>query len=181
MQHFEPQRRPDYADQAKGLLDHLGIARAFIMGSCLGCSPVIAFAARYPQACRGLVLAQPSGGVKRRLTAHHHFNMHRRYVQDNGLEAVVELARTKGSFPRAPGIWRSVYRVPSIGTCISNPNPQTAYGIGFLPSWLRTRVRRCTQGRRRLPLYGWHQRDARWSTIEGQRALAFAEHSAGRA
>jgi pimeloyl-ACP methyl ester carboxylesterase len=32
-----------YADQAKGLLDHLGMASAFIMGSCLGCSPVIAF------------------------------------------------------------------------------------------------------------------------------------------
>jgi pimeloyl-ACP methyl ester carboxylesterase len=26
-----------YADQAKGLLDHLGVASAFIMGSCLGC------------------------------------------------------------------------------------------------------------------------------------------------
>jgi pimeloyl-ACP methyl ester carboxylesterase len=82
-----------YADQAKGLLDHLGLTSAFIMGSCLGCSPVIAFAARDPQACRGLLLAQPSGGVKRRLAAHRHFDMHRHYVQDNGLEAVVELAR----------------------------------------------------------------------------------------
>jgi pimeloyl-ACP methyl ester carboxylesterase len=96
-----------YADQAMGLLDHLGIASAFLMGSCLGASPVIAFAARYPEACRGLVIAQPSGGAKRRLTAHRHFNLHSQYVQENGLEAVVEQARIKGSFPRAPetGPW----------------------------------------------------------------------------
>jgi pimeloyl-ACP methyl ester carboxylesterase len=99
-----------YADQAKGLLDYLGITSAFIMGSCLGCSPVIAFAARYPEACRGLVLAQPSGGVKRRLTAHRHFNLHGQYVQENGLEAVAELARVKGRFPQAPetGPWAAV-------------------------------------------------------------------------
>ncbi len=99
-----------YADQAKGLLDQLGIDSAFIMGSCLGCSPVIAFAARYPQACRGLVIAQPSGGVKRRLTAHRHFNLHAQYVRENGLEAVVELARAKASFPQTPeaGPWAPV-------------------------------------------------------------------------
>jgi alpha/beta hydrolase fold len=88
-----------YADQAKGLLDHLGVASAFIMGSCLGCSPVIAFAARYPEACRGLVIAQPSGGVKRRLTAHRHFNLHQQYVQDSGLEAVVERDTIPGAEP----------------------------------------------------------------------------------
>jgi pimeloyl-ACP methyl ester carboxylesterase len=99
-----------YADQAKGLLDHLGVASAFIMGSCLGCSPVIAFAARYPKTCRGLVIAQPSGGGKRRLTAHRHFNLHQQYVQDSGLEAVVERARVKSSFPQDPetGPWAAV-------------------------------------------------------------------------
>jgi pimeloyl-ACP methyl ester carboxylesterase len=99
-----------YTDQAKGLMDHLGQTSAFIMGSCLGASPVIAFAARYPEACRGLVIAQPSGGVKRRLTAHRHFNLHQQYVRDNGLEAVVERARVKGSFPKDPeaGPWAAV-------------------------------------------------------------------------
>jgi pimeloyl-ACP methyl ester carboxylesterase len=38
-----------YADQAKDLLDHLGVASAFIMGSCLGCSPVIAHDARFAE------------------------------------------------------------------------------------------------------------------------------------
>jgi pimeloyl-ACP methyl ester carboxylesterase len=99
-----------YADQAKGLLDDLGVTSAFIMGSCLGASPVIAFAARYPEVCPGLVSAQPSGGVKRRLTAHRYFNPHRQYAQDNSLAAVVEHARVKGSFPQDPeaGPWAAV-------------------------------------------------------------------------
>ena len=99
-----------FADQAKGLLDHLGIEKAFLMGSCLGCSPVIAFAARYPQAALGLVLAQPSGGYKRRLAGHLQFGEHSRFVRENGLEAVVDLARAKGSFSQAPsaGPWASV-------------------------------------------------------------------------
>jgi len=99
-----------FADQAKGLLDHLGIQQAFLMGSCLGCSPVIAFAARYPEACLGLILAQPSGGYKRRLAGQTQFNEHISFVKDNGLAAVVELARAKGSFVQAPaaGPWASV-------------------------------------------------------------------------
>ena len=99
-----------YADQAKGLLDHLGVASAFLMGSCLDASPVIAFAVRYPEACMGLVIAQPSGGVKRRLTAHRHFNLHQQYVREHGLQVVVERARVKGSFPPAPeaGPWAAV-------------------------------------------------------------------------
>jgi pimeloyl-ACP methyl ester carboxylesterase len=91
-------------------MDHLGLTSAFIMGSCLGASPVIAFAARYPEACRGLLIAQPSGGVKRRLTADRHFNLHEQFVRENGLEAVVERARVKGSFPQDPeaGLWAAV-------------------------------------------------------------------------
>ena len=50
-----------------------------------------------------MVIAQPSGGVKRRLTAHRHFNLHEQYVRENGLEAVVERARVKGSFPQGSG------------------------------------------------------------------------------
>jgi len=33
-----------YALEAKGLLDHLGIQKAFIMGGCMGCSTAAAFA-----------------------------------------------------------------------------------------------------------------------------------------
>ena len=56
------------------------------------------------------MLAQPSGGVQRRLTAHRHFTAHGQYVQENGLEAVVELARAKGSLPQVleSGPWAAV-------------------------------------------------------------------------
>src|SRR5215470_13482155 len=33
-----------YVAQGKGLLEHLGIERAFLMGGCMGCCPVAAFA-----------------------------------------------------------------------------------------------------------------------------------------
>src|SRR5712692_1268513 len=35
-----------YAEEAKALLDHLGIKEAFVMGGCMGCSVAIAFAAK---------------------------------------------------------------------------------------------------------------------------------------
>src|SRR5918911_1330774 len=39
-----------YARQGKLLLEHLGIARAHIMGGCMGCSCVMAFAVAHPAA-----------------------------------------------------------------------------------------------------------------------------------
>jgi pimeloyl-ACP methyl ester carboxylesterase len=38
-----------YVAQGKGLLDYLKIPRAHLMGGCMGCSPVAAFAVAYPQ------------------------------------------------------------------------------------------------------------------------------------
>jgi len=42
-----------------GLLDHLGIQRAFVLGGCLGCSTATAFGAAYPEATLGLLLHWP--------------------------------------------------------------------------------------------------------------------------
>jgi pimeloyl-ACP methyl ester carboxylesterase len=39
----------DYVTQGKGLLDHLGFDKAHLMGGCMGCSPVAAFAAAHPE------------------------------------------------------------------------------------------------------------------------------------
>ncbi len=39
-----------FVAQGKGLLDHLNITRAHLMGGCMGCCPVIAFAVAYPHA-----------------------------------------------------------------------------------------------------------------------------------
>src|SRR5205814_7937418 len=55
-----------YVAQGKGLLDHLGIERAHIMGGCMGCCPVLAFAVAHPQATASMILYWPVGGAKYR-------------------------------------------------------------------------------------------------------------------
>ena len=51
-----------YVAQAKGLLDHLNISRAHVMGACMGCSPAMAMAVAYPDTVASLVLYWPVGG-----------------------------------------------------------------------------------------------------------------------
>jgi pimeloyl-ACP methyl ester carboxylesterase len=98
-----------YAHEAMGLLKHLGIQRAFIMGACMGCSTAAAFAVTYPEAALGLVLHYPVGGVRWRFNGVGRFQSHVNYVKEHGLASVVELAREKKTFwtdPRA-GPWAS--------------------------------------------------------------------------
>jgi hypothetical protein len=45
-----------------------------------------------------VVIAQPSGGVKRRLTAHRHFNLHQQYVRAITAWAVVEARAGESEF-----------------------------------------------------------------------------------
>ena len=85
-----------YVAQGKGLLDHLGIARAHIMGGCMGCSPVAAFGVAYPQATLSMILYWPVGGAKYRINGHQRFATHLAYVQQHGLAEVVELAASSG-------------------------------------------------------------------------------------
>src|SRR3989442_11873863 len=56
-----------FAEQAKGLLDHLGIRKAFVLGGCMGCSVATAFAARFPEATQALILHWPVGGYRWKL------------------------------------------------------------------------------------------------------------------
>src|SRR5256885_11132472 len=51
-----------YVEEARGLLDLAGAKQAFILGSCMGASLALAFAARQPRACKGLLLHWPVGG-----------------------------------------------------------------------------------------------------------------------
>ncbi|MES2756785.1 MAG: alpha/beta hydrolase [Pseudomonadota bacterium] len=101
----------DYVAQGKGLLDHLGIASAHMMGGCMGCSPVLAFAAAYPQMVRSMVLYWPVGGARYRLTSEARFAEHLAYVQQHGLAQVVALVRESGkpfgADPRG-GPWAAV-------------------------------------------------------------------------
>ena len=102
-----------YVAQGKGLLDHLGIARAHIMGGCMGCSPVAAFGVAYPQATLSMILYWPVGGAKYRINGHQRFATHLAYVQQHGLAAVAELAAGSGkSFGEDPrgGPWAAVIR-----------------------------------------------------------------------
>lgn len=103
----------DYVAQGKGLLDHLGIARAHLMGGCMGCAPVVAFAAMFPEATRSMVLYWPVGGAKYRINGQQRFAQHLAFVQQEGLGAVLALAQASGkSFSEDPraGPWVSALR-----------------------------------------------------------------------
>jgi len=103
----------DYVAQGKGLLDHLAIARAHLMGGCMGCAPVVAFASAHPEATRSMVLYWPVGGAKYRINGQQRFAQHLAFVQQEGLSAVLALAqasaKTFSEDPRA-GPWVSVLR-----------------------------------------------------------------------
>jgi pimeloyl-ACP methyl ester carboxylesterase len=97
-----------YVAQGKGLLDHLNIPRAHIMGGCMGVSCAAAFGVLHPQVAVSLVLFWPVGGAKYRLSSHQRFAEHLAFVQQNGLQAVVDLVtkegKTFGADPRG-GPW----------------------------------------------------------------------------
>src|SRR5258705_10666305 len=57
----------DYAAQGKGLLDHLGIERAHLMGGCVGGSAAAAFAVSYPATAPSLGLYAPAGRCRYRI------------------------------------------------------------------------------------------------------------------
>lgn len=102
-----------YAAQGRGLLDHLGITRAHLMGGCMGCAPVLAFAAAYPARVDRLVLVWPVGGARYRINGQLRFAQHLAFVQQEGLAAVLALAQAGSkSFSEDPrgGPWVSVLR-----------------------------------------------------------------------
>ncbi|HUP29663.1 MAG TPA: alpha/beta hydrolase [Usitatibacter sp.] len=103
----------DYVRQGAALLDHLRIDRAFLMGGCMGCSPVAAFAVQYPQRVLGMVLYWPVGGAKYRIKGQGRFAEHLDFVRQAGLTGVVDLVakdgKAFGADPRG-GPWASVIK-----------------------------------------------------------------------
>lgn len=102
-----------YVAQGKGLLDHLKIDRAHVMGACMGCCPVLAFGVAHPQRTLSMLLYWPVGGAKYRMSSHQRFAEHLAFVQQNGLGAVVALVSKDGkSFGADPrgGPWAAVIK-----------------------------------------------------------------------
>jgi pimeloyl-ACP methyl ester carboxylesterase len=102
-----------YVAQGRGLLDHLGIARAHVMGGCMGCCAVLAFGVAHPERTLSMILYWPVGGAKYRISSHLRFAEHLAFVHQHGLAAVVDLAAKEGkpfgADPRG-GPWASVLR-----------------------------------------------------------------------
>jgi pimeloyl-ACP methyl ester carboxylesterase len=102
-----------YVAQGKGLLDHLHISQAHVLGGCMGCCPVVAFGVAYPQATLSMVLYWPVGGAKYRISAQRRFTDHLAYVEQHGLAGVVSLVRQEGKpFNAEPkgGPWAAVIK-----------------------------------------------------------------------
>ena len=103
----------DYAAQGKGLLDHLGIGQAHLMGGCVGCSAAAAFGVRYPERTLSMVLYSPAGGARYRIRQHARFARHLAFAAEHGLGAVATLAAaTDSGFSADPrvGPWACVIR-----------------------------------------------------------------------
>lgn len=85
-----------YVDQGVALLDHLGHDRAFLMGGCQGCSPVVALASAHPRRVAGMVLFWPAGGPRYRISTQARFAQHLGFLRQVGLAGVVEEAGRSG-------------------------------------------------------------------------------------
>lgn len=103
----------DYVAQGKGLLDHLGHDRAYLLGGCMGVCPVARFAVMHPETVLGMVLFWPVGGAAFRIRAHGRFAKHLALVEQEGLAGVVKKAKsTQEGFGKEPsaGPWAPVIR-----------------------------------------------------------------------
>ena len=103
----------DYVRQGIGLLDHLGFARAHLMGACVGCSIAALAAVMHPDRVSGMVLYSPAGGPRYRRKQHARFRAHLAYACEHGLAGVASLvASTDASFSvdGRVGPWASVLR-----------------------------------------------------------------------
>ena len=98
------------ARHARGLLDHLGVEQAYLLGACVGCSVALALAAEYPERCRALLLHWPVGGFHWLSRGRANFDRHIAFVREHGLKGVADLARRSRIFWSDPdaGPWSSI-------------------------------------------------------------------------
>lgn len=98
-----------FARQGKGLLEHLKIDSAFVIGGCMGCSVATALAVYFPEAVRALLLHWPVGGYRWKASGRDRFARHAALVRQKGLSGVIERARETKNFWQDPesGPWAS--------------------------------------------------------------------------
>lgn len=89
-----------YVRQAIGLLDHLGIDRACVLGGCMGVSVALAMGRLAPKRVRGLLLHWPVGGYRWMMKGREFFDGHIRCVREQGLAGALERARALRTFWR---------------------------------------------------------------------------------
>ena len=89
-----------YVRQATGLLDHLGIDSAYVLGGCMGVSLALAIGRLAPKRVRGLLLHWPVGGYRWMMKGRDFFDDHIRYVREHGLKAALGRARELKTFWR---------------------------------------------------------------------------------
>jgi len=109
----EPITWDDYVEQGRGLLAHLGLDAAHLLGGCMGCCPVIAYAVKYPESVLSMILYWPVGGARFRIKGHGRFAEHLGLLEKEGLAGVVNLAlETDVGFGKDPriGPWAPVIR-----------------------------------------------------------------------
>ncbi|HEV7823146.1 MAG TPA: alpha/beta hydrolase [Burkholderiales bacterium] len=106
----EPHTWYMWAAEAVGLLDHLKIDRAWVIGGCMGVSVASAIGAHFPERCLGLLMHWPVGGFRWRAKGHLNFDKHILFARANGLAAVAARAKKAAGFWADPesGPWATV-------------------------------------------------------------------------
>ena len=90
-----------YVRQGAGLLDHLGIKKAHIMGGCMGCCPVAAFGVALPERTLSMVHYWPVGGAKYRISGHQRFARHLAFVEGQPIRNSEAFAEAYASLDKA--------------------------------------------------------------------------------
>jgi pimeloyl-ACP methyl ester carboxylesterase len=126
-----------YALEAKAILDLTGATNAHVLGCCMGASLALAFAVRYPRACKSLILHWPVGGYHWMLKGREFFDRHIAFVREHGLRAVVERA------PRGENFWLDPEIGPWGSPCATDP----AFAARYIEQELGHYLELCARSR----------------------------------
>ena len=129
---LEPLTWEVYVKQATGLLDHLNIDSAYVLGGCMGVSVALAIGHLAPQRVRGLLLHWPVGGYRWMHKGRGFFDAHIAFVREQGLAAALACARELKTF------WRGDARGGPWSAALANdPALAEAFVNQDLPNYIR--------------------------------------------